>query len=50
MLKSVDIGRFMTSKSTEALILPFTSNTGQSVEHTRHGIFYLDCFVREWIY
>ena len=39
MLKSVDFGRFITSESTETLILAFTSKTGQSVAHNRHGFF-----------
>ena len=38
MIKSVDVGRFMTSEGTETLILAFTSKTGQSVAHNRHGI------------
>ena len=42
MLKSVDFGRFMTSEGTERLILAFTSKTGQSVAHNRHGIFSSD--------
>ena len=32
MLKSVDFGRFIT------LILAFTSKTGHSVAHNRHGV------------
>ena len=38
MFKSVDFDRFMTSESTKTLILAYTSNTGQSVAHNRHGI------------
>ena len=48
--KLVEFGRFMTSEGTETLILAFASKTGQSVAQNRHGIFYLDFSVREWIY
>ena len=41
----------MTSEGTKTLTLAFTSNTGQSVEHTRHRIFlYIDFPVSEMIY
>ena len=41
MVKSIVFDRFMTSEGIKTLILAFTSKTGQSVEHTRHGIFLL---------
>ena len=39
-MKTIDFARFMTSESTETLILAFTSKTGQSV------IFHPDFSVR----
>ena len=39
MVKSIGFDRFMTSEGTETMILAFTSETGQSVAHTRHRIF-----------
>ena len=38
-LNSFDFGRFITSEGTKTLILAFNSKTGQSVAHSRHGIF-----------
>ena len=49
MLKSVDFGQFITLGGTETLIQAFTSETGQSVEHARHKLFYLDFSVTERI-
>ena len=39
MVKSIGFDRFMTSEGTETLILALTAKMGQSVVHTRHGIF-----------
>ena len=50
VLKSVDFGRFMTPEGTKTYILAFTSKTGQSVAHNRHGIFLFYFSVREKIY
>ena len=51
MLKSVDLGRFMTPEGTETLFLVFISKTGQSVEHNKHKIFSFGFFYqREDIY
>ena len=44
LLKSVGFGRFMTLECNETLILAFTSKTGQSVAHNRHGIFIFGFF------
>ena len=38
VLKSVDLGRFMTPEGTETLISAFTSKTGQSVAHNKNRI------------
>ena len=48
MLKSIDFDRFMTSEGTDALILAFTSKTGQSVarysDSYTHRIFLFGFF------
>ena len=44
MLYSIDFDRFMTSEGTDALILVFTSKTGQSVARYTHRIFLFGFF------
>ena len=44
------IDRFMTSEGTDALILAFTSKTGQSVARYTHQILLFGFSVRERIY
>ena len=44
MVKSIDSDLFMTSESTETLILSIISKTGQLVAHTRHRIFLFGFF------
>ena len=44
MLYSIDFDRFMTSEGTDALILAFTSKTGQSVARYTHQIFLFGFF------
>ena len=39
VVKSVDLGRFLTSEGTKTLILTLTSKPGQPVERSRHRIF-----------
>ena len=40
------VDRFLTSEGSDTLILPLTSNTGQSVAQNGRNIFYLG-FTRE---
>ena len=44
MLLSINFDRFMTSEGTDALILAFTSKTGQPVERYTHQTFLFALF------
>ena len=50
MEKSIDLDRFMTSESTEILILAFTSKTGQSVAHNSQSHIFFYFSAKEKIY
>ena len=50
VVKLIDFGSIRDLKSHKTLMLAFTSETGQSVAHTRHRKFNLDFSVREMTY